>query len=392
MGLLRSARPLALIIACLWPCLPLHADFADTITVHFAKASYTIDETYGENQEALHRLDSIISTSSLQTLAINSSSSPDGTYWLNQSLCMKRLKALRDYLAVKYPHLVSKIVENEAHCQSWSELSADVKQHSLLGKDYKAMTLILTDRQMDEATKQKRLKQSLPPPTYAFMADSILPLGRSATCIFIKEIPPYRITSEELVPSPEQQADTCHTIPLPCVTEGIKPSCHKPSHWGVSTNLLHWAGLAHNFGLEYSINSQHSLGLSGSCAWFSHKSRHRVYRWMVGELTYHHYLREHHVPRGFFVGLYAQAGEFELMFSPRNRKGEFYAAGICSGYRWQVRDRLFMEAEAGWGYMYIDYRHALDIHGVLLRQGKVKRQCLPPTRLAVTLVYRFDKK
>lgn len=175
-------------------------------------------------------------------------------------------------------------------------------------------------------------------------------------------------------------------------TIAISSKPAKLAHWGVTTNLAHWAAAAHNIGIEYSFDGNNTIGLSGSSAWFSNKSKHKVYRWMVGEITYHHFFGKHESPQGAFYGIYAQTGEFEFMFSPKNRKGEFISSGICGGYRWQLKKQLFLEAEAGFGYMYIDYRHAKDINGVLIRQGRNYRNYVLPTRLALSLIYRFDKK
>lgn len=172
------------------------------------------------------------------------------------------------------------------------------------------------------------------------------------------------------------------TEPLPCV----------PSRWHLSTNLLHWAALSWNGGIEYSLTNRQTLSLSGSCAWWSKLSDERVYRWIVGELAWHRYFSHNFRHAGFFTGLYAQTGEFELMFGSKNRKGEFVAGGLSAGYRWRFGERLSLMAELGIGYMYIDYSYAVPVDGRFIRQGRNYVHYVGPTRLGLSLVYDLKCK
>lgn len=224
-----------------------------------------------------------------------------------------------------------------------------------------------------------------------YRIDNILPQSRYAQCLFFADSVKCEIQTDTLE---VQHSDALFASSFIDKAEPVQAEVSmplKPTHWGITTNLLHWVTLAHNVGVEYAPNNRNTLGLSGSCAWFSNKSKHKVYRWMVGELSYHHYFRSYDALRGGFVGLYAQTGEFELMFSPRNRKGEFISAGLCGGYMWKLKEKLYLEVEAGVGYMYVDYRHAKDINGVLIRQGRNYRNYVLPSRISLTLIYRFKK-
>lgn len=372
-------------VMCL-SCQAIKAENIDTITVHFQKNAYMIDETYQNNRHSIHFVDSIIRTSTVNKIVINSSTSPDGKSLFNKELSIKRLHALKDFLVSRYPHVESKIVENTAYSQSWKDILPEIEDHSRYLQGYNETMVILYDQQKDDFSKQMSLKNGPYSDDYAYIAQKILPQGRYVQCILFSDTISCKHDESEYEVNKE---DT--TIHVPVLVAENEPLQQKPVRWSITTNLLHWAALAHNVGVEYAINSNNTIGLSGSCAWFSNKSKHKVYRWMVGELSYHHYFRTHEAPLGGFVGLYAQTGEFEMMFSPRNRKGEFTSGGICGGYRWQIKKKLFVEAEAGVGYMYIDYRHALDINGVLIRQGRNYRNYVLPSRLAVSLIYRLDK-
>ena len=194
------------------------------------------------------------------------------------------------------------------------------------------------------------------------------------------------------------EADTCMDVRTGAGGGIEKPQASpheaqgKLARWRVATNLLDWAALAHNAGVEYDINGCQSLSLSGECAWWSKLSRQRVYRWMAAELAYHYYFHRHARHKGFFMGAYVQTGYFELMFSKKNRQGEFSGGGISAGYRWLFRERLSLSAEVGIGYLYTDYDYALDMGGLLVRQGRNNHHYVGPSRLSLTLAFDLKKK
>ena len=379
------SRLLMVSLFCLF-YLSAKAEKIDTVTVRFQKNDYIIDETYQNNLISIHLIDSIIQTSKINKIVINSSTSPDGKSLFNKKLSLKRLHSLKEFLVRRYPHIEHKIVENTAYNQSWNDILPDIKEHCGELQNYNETMLILYDQGKDDFTKQTLLKNSTLSGNYEYIADNILPQSRYAECILYSDT---INTKNDVCEYEIKQEDSTNFTPIISYTDRVVAV--RPVRWGITTNIMHWLALAHNVGVEYAVNSQNVVGISGSCAWFSNKSKHKVYRWMVGELSYHHFFHKYDKPLGGFVGLYAQTGEFEMMFSPRNRKGEFTSGGICGGYRWQLKKKLFLEAEGGIGYMYIDYRHALDINGILIRQGRKYCHYVLPSRLAVTLVYRLGK-
>lgn len=366
----------------------VNAEDTDTVTVHFQKNEFTIDELYRDNSSSMQHIDSILRTATINRIIINSSTSPDGKALYNKELSVKRSRALRDLIVSRCPGIESRIVEKSAYNQTWNDILPEIETHSLYLHDYQSTLLILCDEQKDDFAKQQKLKTGIYSDNYVYIAEKILPQSRYAECIFYIAPPMHEESKDEIL---VYDVDTLKENTIDIV-EPVPVKSLKSYRWNITTNLMHWAVLAHNVGVEYEMNRKNTIGISGSCAWFSNKSRHRVYRWMVGELAYHHYFRKYDVPKGAFIGAFAQIGEFEMMFSPRNRKGEFYSGGVCGGYRWHLKKEWFMEAEAGVGYMHIDYRHALDINGVLIRQGKDNCNYLLPSRISLSLIYRLGNK
>ena len=111
----------------------------------------------------------------------------------------------------------------------------------------------------------------------------------------------------------------------------------------------------------------------------------------MAETVYRRYLHKAIPHQGWFVGGHAQTGLFEMMFSAKNRKGEFVGGGLSSGYSWNLSNKLSLTTELGLGYMFVKYRYARDINGTLIRQGNNTYHYFGPTRLAVSLTYNFLK-
>lgn len=73
--------------------------------------------------------------------------------------------------------------------------------------------------------------------------------------------------------------------------------------------------------------------------------------WMMAESVYRYYFSRGLPHHGAFAGGYLQTDLFEMMFSSKNRKGEFISGGVSGGYRWNVGDKWSLTTEIGIGYM-----------------------------------------
>lgn len=367
----------------------------DTICIYFEVDSHSLDTSFGRNKEQLARLDSLMRQVAIDSILIVASVSPDGKLRYNEQLAKQRERALSCFIKERLPLCPATKVTSALCHVTWDNVLEKVRQDSLFPRRT-AVIRILEDRETGTFQKQQRLKLIGKGIPYRRMAKEWLPQERFAKCIVYlqrKDSCTVDVTGEwkPVLPPPPPLP------PLPADTPGTflpdKPGS-RPSRWRAMTNLAYWAALAHNAGIEYAVSDRQTVSLGGACAWWSKLERQRVYRWMAGELVFHHYLRPARSYRhsGFFAGAYLQTGEFELMFGQKNRKGEFSAAGICGGYRQLLGDRFALHAEAGIGYMYIDYLYAASINGKLIRQGHNYAHYVGPTRLSLSIVYNFKSK
>lgn len=359
-----------------------------TDSVFFEIDNSQIDTAYRDNATRLDTLVSALRQHLPDTLYLEASASPDGASETNNRLAHERVAALETYLRRCFPHR-SFVVQPRVSVWSWYDVAGRILQDTLIAR-HPDVIRIMNSVGWSEKEKQIQLKRMNLDEAYCRLAQHYLPQMRYAVCRIV--LPPQAEVIDSL-PVSEEPGEPVEEIPRFAICEEEKETRQsRRARWRLTTNLLYWAVLAHNVGLEYDFNRQHALTLSGACAWWSKLRSERVYRWMAAELAYHWYFKAHERHRGFFVGAYAQTGLFEFMFSPRNRKGEFVGGGLSAGYRWLFRERLSLTAELGIGYSYTDYRYARYIDATLIRQGHNYRHYVGPSRVALTFSIDLKKK
>lgn len=364
-----------------------------TDSVFFEINKSYLDTAYCDNGRRLVALVSSLRQYFPDTLYIDAAASPDGVSASNEKLAQRRAAALATYLRRCFPHR-SFVVQPRVYVWNWHDVAEKIVSDTLMAQ-YPEILRIMNSAGWNEKEKQQNLKRLKPDEVYRKLAQHYLPAMRYAVCRVVQPVADATADTMDTsavsqLPDAPVTADTAAVEDVPhfaiCEEE---PDI---ARWRLTTNLLYWAILAHNVGVEYDFNRQHTLSLSGACAWWSKLRSEKVYRWMAAELAYHWYLKPYERHRGFFAGAYVQTGLFEFMFSPRNRKGEFVGGGLCAGYRWLFRERLSLTAEAGIGYSYTDYRHARYIDGTLIRQGHNYRHYVGPSRVALTFSIDLKKK
>ncbi len=234
--------------------------------------------------------------------------------------------------------------------------------------------------------KQNLLRRMYGGQIYRYLVKNHFPFLRysSYSFFFSPELPVKRDTTAHMM-----GPVVSDTAVLAEVKKDTLPLAVRPERWRLTTNLLYWAALAHNAGLEYALNAHSYLSLRGGCAWWRKLSDNKAYRWIIGELAYMYSFNSDYYHRGWQLGGYVQTGEFELMNGPKNRKGEFTAGGLAVGYRWKIKEHSSLHAELGLGYMYIDYRYAVPMDGRLIYQGRNYVHYWGPTRVSLSWIWHL---
>ncbi len=157
----------------------------------------------------------------------------------------------------------------------------------------------------------------------------------------------------------------------------------KPHSLSLQANLLRWATLTPDLGVEWGFNDKWSLALSGSyTSWSWNGSEHRHALWEAApELRYH--------IGNYYVGAMLKAGSFNYKFSTDGRQGDIFGGGFTGGYRMKMDESLSLDFSLGFGCLSADYENYTLIDGVRIRCGEDHANWWGPISAGVTLVWTF---
>lgn len=165
----------------------------------------------------------------------------------------------------------------------------------------------------------------------------------------------------------------------------------------LSSNLLSWATLAPNLGIEAYIGKSFSVAADGSYGLWDYSrtyQSHSLQTWSVGaEARYWLQARQHGFRRTY-VGISVRGGEYDFNDSKKGYKGEALLAGITAGYCFALRGNWFLDAGLGIGYIHTRYdRYFLNRRFRRYEfNGERTRNVFGLTNLHASLVYRFPSK
>ena len=151
-------------------------------------------------------------------------------------------------------------------------------------------------------------------------------------------------------------------------------------------NLLRWATLTPDLGLEWRINSSWSIVANGSWTSWSWNDKDRRYAlWEVmPEVRY--YIGKQ---KAGYVGAMFKTGQFNYKLSGTGKQGDLTGGGITGGYQLKLNKALSVDFNLGLGYLNADYEKYKVIDGVRVRQGKESKNWWGPVSAGVTLVWKI---
>lgn len=160
----------------------------------------------------------------------------------------------------------------------------------------------------------------------------------------------------------------------------------KPYCLALRTNLLQWATLTPNIGLEWRIDPNWSVQANVAYTYWSWSSGDRRYSVLDLSPEVRRYLG---ATRRGYIGLMGQFGNFNYKFSQTGKQGDFYGVGIVGGYQLPVGRCLTLDFGAGIGYVHADYDKYRRIAGYNVRSGSGTKNYFGLNRLTVGLVWTF---
>ena len=157
-------------------------------------------------------------------------------------------------------------------------------------------------------------------------------------------------------------------------------------HLSLRANLLRWATLTPDLGVEWRICQSWGIAVNGSWTSWTWSDKDRRYAlWEVApEIRY--YMGE---KKAWYLGAMFKAGQFNYKISETGKQGDLMGGGITTGYQLRLNKALALDFNLGLGYLNADFEKYEVIDGVRVRCGNETKNWCGPINAGVTLVWKL---
>ena len=157
-------------------------------------------------------------------------------------------------------------------------------------------------------------------------------------------------------------------------------------HLFLRANLLRWATLTPDLGLEWRICPSWGIAVNGSWTSWNWSDKDRRYAlWEVApEIRY--YMGE---KKAWYLGAMFKAGQFNYKISETGKQGDLMGGGITTGYQLRLNKALTLDFNLGLGYLNADFEKYEVIDGVRVRRDNETKDWWGPINAGVTLVWKL---
>ena len=157
-------------------------------------------------------------------------------------------------------------------------------------------------------------------------------------------------------------------------------------HLSLRANLLRWAILTPDLGVEWRICPSWGIAVNGSWTSWTWSDKDRRYAlWEVApEILY--YMGE---KKAWYLGAMFKAGQFNYKISETGKQGDLMGGGITTGYQLRLNKALTLDFNLGLGYLNADFEKYEVIDGVRVRCGNETKNWCGPINAGVTLVWKL---
>lgn len=157
-------------------------------------------------------------------------------------------------------------------------------------------------------------------------------------------------------------------------------------HLSLRANLLRWATLTPDLGLEWRICPSWGIAVNGSWTSWTWSDKDRRYAlWEVApEVRY--YMGE---KKAWYLGAMFKAGQFNYKLSATGKQGDLMGGGITGGYLLRLNKALSLDFSVAIGCLHADYEKYEVTDGVRVRRGTETKNWWGPVNAGVTLVWKL---
>lgn len=378
---------------------------SDSTKVYFALNKAIINPAHDNNAASMKKIiDDILTAASsgtLDSISVYGYSSPDGSLISNYNLSVKRCNALAEYIS-SHTDIPLHTIHTHPEGASWDALRSLVIENHLTPE--RQAVLEILDNYLPEASNDpiasaiclKRLKSLDNGQTYRWMAENLLPELRFSLGVCIYNTPDDKTVISEMnrpvfnnYPS-DLHFFTYNTMVPPDYIEPVFTSSYTPLHrLTIKTNLLYDAALFPNIEVEWRVDKRWSVAMEYGMAWWGKYANKKSYRLAILSPEVKRWIRPRAPWHGFYVGLFAGGGLYDLENGDTGYRGEGVMCGLSGGYMWPLSRCLSFEAAIGVGYLYTRYKKYSYMDGCHVYQLTKDLNYFGPLKMKFSLVWRL---
>lgn len=215
----------------------------------------------------------------------------------------------------------------------------------------------------------------------------------------LKAAQPQEPTAQQTVQQPENAVQQPENTPqqekksVSSVSSVSKKSPASPSRkayipLSLRANLLRWATLTPNLGIEWYATPHISILLNASWTSWSWKDKDRRYALWNLSPEVRHYLG---TARHGYLGLMYHTGEFNYKLTSTGRQGSYHGGGITGGYLWMFRPSWGIDFHLSAGYTRAEYdTYTLAPTGIrVYKEHNASRNYWGINSAAITLIWKI---
>lgn len=151
-------------------------------------------------------------------------------------------------------------------------------------------------------------------------------------------------------------------------------------------NLLRWATLTPDLGIEWRIHPSVGIVMHGTWTSWTWDNKERRYAMWQATPELRYYMGK---GKQGYIGGMCKVGEFNYKLATIGKQGNLIAGGITGGYMLRLNKSFALDFSLGAGYIHVDYDKYEVIHHIRVRKGEESKKLWGITNAGVALVWKL---
>lgn len=369
------------------PALSLDTDFLiKRVTLEFKINDTVLAEEFNGNKEALREIEMFIDANPswrISSISLRGVSVPDGDAGTNVKLARSRAEAVYSRIRKIYPETGNFPADIGYESRTWNELLPGIQNDPQVPCREQILSILQSGKSDALTLAEVRL---LSKEAYRYIKERDFPgLKNTIICeILLRPDTNGRKTLYTGIPAGE--------------------AVEKRPLFAIKTNLLLDVVTAVNVEIEVPLGRRWSVSGEVICPWWLLEKKQYCLQVLSGNIEGRYWFgnrerRRDGTPRkvmtGWFAGIYAGGGLYDVEWGNEGYQGNFFmAGGISGGYTHSIGKNLRLEYALGAGYFKTNYEYYKPVNGgdKLVWQYDGNYSVTGITRAKISLVWMLAHK